>query len=272
MIDSQLAGRVALVTGANHGIGAAIAKALAEQGARVFATYLRAQHSDDPALPSEYYEVRMRDAGWLVDEINASGGTAAASERDLSDSATIPLLFDEIEVALGPVEIVVNNAAHWEGDSFLGVGRGEDTGLARQPMTAERHDAHFAVNSRAVALIIAEFARRHMRRGADWGRIVSITSAGRDGFPHEASYGASKAALESYTFTAAWELGRFGVTANVINPSAVDTGWISPELAERVRNRSPFAHVMMPEEIAEAVVFLASHQARFITGQTLAFR
>lgn len=146
------------------------------------------------------------------------------------------------------------------------------TGLRREGITAASHNAHFAVNSRATALLIAEFARRHLSREASWGRIVSITSAGRDGFPNEASYGASKAALESYTFTAAEELAPFGITANVVEPSGTDTGWISSELAARIRERSPFGHVLQPADVADAVLFFVSNQARFITGQRLALR
>jgi 3-oxoacyl-[acyl-carrier protein] reductase len=88
----------------------------------------------------------------------------------------------------------------------------------------------------------------------------------------EVSYGASKAALESYTTAAALELGRFGVTANVLCPPATDTGWINAAAAEQIRAEGPLYHIGQPEEVAELVVFLASHQARFVTGQRLVMR
>ena len=272
MIDPRLDGRVALVSGANHGIGSAIAKALAGQGAKVFVTYLRVYPREDPALPPDYYANRVGDAEMLLAQIAAEGGTAAAVEADLSDPATVPDLFERAEAQLGAVEILVNNAAFCEPGSFLGTGLVKHTGVQRSPVTPDGHDAHFSVNSRATALLIAEFARRHTQREARWGRIVSISSAGRDGFPNEASYGASKAALESYTFTAASELSRFGVTANVVEPSGTDSGWLSEELAEQIRKSSPFAHVLTPEDVAEAVLLLVSHQARFISGQRLMLR
>ena len=78
--------------------------------------------------------------------------------------------------------------------------------------------------------MIAEFARRHIARHGDWGRIVSLTSGGPDGFPSEVSYGAAKAALENFTMSAAWELGRFGITANVVYPPVTDTGWLTPQI------------------------------------------
>jgi 3-oxoacyl-[acyl-carrier protein] reductase len=268
MIDPHLEGRVALVTGANHGIGAAIAKALASQGAHVFVTYLRDTPRPYPAIPSMYYEAHARTADWLVAEIETAGGKVAAWECDLTQPEVIPQLFDRAESAFGPVEILINNADWGEPDSFLGEGT-SPTGEHQTPITAESHDGHFAVNSRAAALLIAEFARRHIARADDWGRIVSITSAGRDGHTGNASYGASKAALESYTFTAADELARFGVTANVVEPMGTDTGWINAELAEQIRENSPFSHMGVPDEVAEVVLFFASQQARFLTGQRL---
>jgi 3-oxoacyl-[acyl-carrier protein] reductase len=268
VIDSGISGRVALVTGANHGIGAAIAKVLASEGARVFLTYLRVPSRSDPAVPEAYNEARLRTADAVIYEIRALGGTAESWEADLTLPDTAPRLFARAEASLGPVEILINNADFCEADSFLGDGIGPNGQLAGG-VTAASHDAHFAVNSRAAALLIDEFAQRHRARGANWGRIVSITSAGRNGFTGEASYGASKAALESYTYTAAWELAEFGVTANIVEPMGTDTGWINDALAERIKAESPFGHVGRPEEVADAVLFFASQQARYLTGQRL---
>ncbi len=267
MIDLQLDGRIALVTGANCGIGGAIARLLAEQGVRVFATYLKQPPGDDPSRPIAFDQHRARSADRLVDEISAAGGIATSWRADLTDPEIIPTLFDQAEAAYGGVEILLNNAAYSDQDSFSR--SGDPFGRRQIHMDAASHDNHFAVNSRAVGLLIDEFARRHMARRADWGRIVSISSAGRHGFRGEVSYGASKAALESYTFSAAAELADVGVTANVVEPMATDTGWITDEMAEQIRSRSRLGHVGLPKEVADIVLFFCSHQARFLTLQRL---
>ena len=89
------------------------------------------------------------------------------------------------------------------------------------------------------------------------------------GFPEEVSYGAAKAALENYTKSAAFELRRYGITANIIYPPATDTGWITPVVAEAILGASPLNHIGQPDEVAEVAVFLASQQARFVTAQVI---
>jgi 3-oxoacyl-[acyl-carrier protein] reductase len=271
VIDPQLTGRVALITGANQGIGAATALALAGQGAAVFLTYLRldpAQHAGDAAYPAAYGELRNRSADEVVRQIRNAGGRADACEADLAEAETARQLFDRAEATFGPVEILVNNASSWLANTFLPAAQ-DRFGRALQPVDAATHDRQFAVDARAAALLIAEFARRHVGRGATWGRIIGLTSGGPQGFPQEVSYGAAKAALENYTMSAAWELGPYGVTANVVHPPATDTGWVTPEVERAVIAESPLRHVGTPEEVAEVIVFLASHQARCVTAQII---
>jgi 3-oxoacyl-[acyl-carrier protein] reductase len=283
MIDTGLHGKVALITGANHGIGAATAHALAAEGVAVFITYVRltpwgggatADH-DDPATPglSLYDARRAQNADQIVDAIRAQGGRVEALEADLVDPAAIPQLFDRIEAMFGPVEVLVNNAA-------MG-GEPKDTFVplldeapdrferAMATVTAASHDRHFAVNSRAVALLMAEYARRQVARGATWGRIINVSTDGATCFPEEVSYGASKAALESYSRSAAIELSRYGITVNIVSPGPIQTGWITPEMEASIIPSIPLGRIGQPEDVADVIVFLASEQARWLTGQRL---
>ena len=263
MKDSGLQGRVALVTGANHGIGAAIARALAGGGCPVFIHFLRIRPVDAPGATQ-----RMQDAMQVVNEIRSAGGRAESWEADLAVPASVPALFDRAEAAFGGVEIVVNNAAVSEHDTFDPRPDARDwAGRLTARLTAESHDRHFAVNTRAVALMMAEQARRHVDRGATWGRIINVSTDASASFPGEISYGASKYAMESYSRAAAWELGQFGITVNIVSPGPTDTGWITSEMVEGMRRATPLGRVGTPADIADVVVFLASEQARWITGQ-----
>jgi 3-oxoacyl-[acyl-carrier protein] reductase len=137
------------------------------------------------------------------------------------------------------------------------------------PLTAGTFERQFLVNVLAAALMMAEFAKRHLDRQASWGRIINISTDGAEGFPSEVSYGASKLALESYTRGAACELGRFGITVNVLALGPAQTGWIDAELERRLLPTIPLGPIGQPSDIADVVVFLASDQARWVTGQRI---
>jgi len=284
MIQTNLQGKVALITGANHGIGAATAQALAAEGVAIFINYLRMpplgtpqenQQGDTSAPGLALYNARRAmTAEQVLNAIRDQDGKAEALEADLADPATIPLLFDHVEATFGSVDIMINNADYCVGDTFvphelLGTTQLIPDGYAATSFTAQSHDPHFAVNSRATALMMAEFARRHVEQGKQWGRIINISSDGAPAFSHEISYGASKYAMESYSRAAAKELGQFGITVNIVSPGPIQTGYITPDLEQQVIADIPLGRVGRPDDVADVIVFLTSEQARWLTGQLL---
>lgn len=271
MIDPQLKEKVALITGANHGIGAATAKAIAKQGAKVFITYLRLGENYARDREIAYEQAQSSTADKAVKEIRESGGIAEAYEADLSDIKIIPELFDLVEKTIGPVEILVNNAAFCDPDTFDPETSVQEakTGLTTNTITAEKYERNFAINARATALMIEEFAKRHKARNATWGRIINTSTDWAEYFPTEISYGASRAAMESFSRSAAVELGKYGITVNIVAPGLIQTGWMSKEVVQNQASQSPLKRIGTPEDVADVIVFLASEQARWLTGQRL---
>jgi 3-oxoacyl-[acyl-carrier protein] reductase len=263
--------RVAIVTGGNHGIGAATAQVLAAHGARVLVSFLRLHDTEDAGIPHTYRSHRANDAQEIIESIRRNGGTAEAVEADLRDPSTPAALFDAAETTFGPVEILVNNATGWVADTFVSGAR-DRLGRNLRVLSAASADQVWQVDGRGSALMIAEFSRRHIARGAEWGRIIGLTSGGPLGFPEEVSYGAAKAALVNYAMSAALELAAYGVTSNVVYPPVTDTGWITPAVEEFVASSREHFHIAQPEEVAQIIAFLASDRARLITANVIQLR
>lgn len=274
MIDPQLDGKVALITGANHGIGAATARALAAQGAKVFITYyipesLYSQRELDKARKAGvggsvlYDAMQQNPPDEVIEAIRSSGGTVVAKEFDLGDSENIAKLFDQCENQLGPVDVLIINHTHCSLETF-------DPASVRDQIfltTAEGIDRHFTVNARACALMMRDYLERHIARKARSGRIITLTTTLRHA--RSISYAASKRAIVSYTLSAASEMAKYGVTANVVCPGATQTGYIPPESEEGLIARTPLGRLGQPEDVADVIVFLASEQGHWLTGQLI---
>jgi 3-oxoacyl-[acyl-carrier protein] reductase len=270
-VSDSSAHHVAIVTGANHGIGAAIARRLAASRISVLLTHLRIEDVPDEGVPEAYRMSRGAGAESVAAAIEEAGGSAVSIEADLVDEQAPRRLFDEAERHLGPVDILVNNASGWVPDTFKGLDQ-DSLGRGIQAVSASTFDRVVSVDARGAALMIAEFASRHRDRSGTWGRIVGLSSGGPDGFPEEVSYGAAKAALENLTMSAAWELADIGITANVVHPPVTDTGWVTPAVREAVERSTSLFHIASPDQVAGIVAFLCSEEAALVTGNVIRLR
>lgn len=279
MIDPRLEGRTVLITGANHGIGAATARAFARQGAKIFITYHRppSMRSDEELQrlcettvggPLLYEAMHQQSAVPLVSEIVSQGGFAVACEFNLGNAANIPLLFERCEAELGPVDVLVNNHTHCVLETFDPALVTEE-GFSVHLPTSECIDAHFAVNARAVALMMSEYFQRYLKRQGQSGRVINISTDAAHAHAANISYAASKHAIESYSRSAALEMGKYGITVNIVAPGPIQTGYLSPDQEAVIAADTPLRRVGRPEDVADVVVFLASQQAHWLTGQLL---
>ena len=247
--------RVALITGASRkvGIGAAIARELAQSAEGIFITYYRS-YDREAGMISDSREPEL-----LLAELRESGLRADGLELDLSDAEAPSYLFDQVEASIGSVTILVNNATYSVRDGI-------------DHLNADHLDRHYAVNLRATALLCAEFVRRYKRNWSPGlsGRIINLSSGqGLAAMPGELAYAATKAAIEGFSRSLSAEVARFGVTVNAVDPGPTDTGWIPPDLKEKWKAEAPMNRIGRPEDAARLIRFLASAEAKWITGQVI---
>lgn len=243
---AELAGKVSVVTGATRhaGLGAAIARELVEAGAAVFTTHFR--------------EYDKRQAwGIAPDEpesiLVALGEQAAGIELDLSSRSAAVDVFDQAGLRFGPVDILINNACHWEPGGIRHV-------------SAEQLDRHYAVNLRAAVLLCSEFVRR--RRSSVGGRIINVTSGqGHGPMPGELAYAVTKAGLDALTLSLAAELLTSGVTVNAVDPGPIDTGWMTADVRTSLASASPTGSLARPKDLASVVRLLCTDAAAGVTGR-----
>jgi 3-oxoacyl-[acyl-carrier protein] reductase len=243
-MSQRLKGKVAVVTGASKGIGAAIATHLAKEGAAVVVNYGSSNEG----------------AERVVAEITRGGGKAIAVQADLSKPADIQRLFAETKKAFERLDVLVNNAGRYD--------------LAPlEEVTPEHFHKQFDLN--VLGLILAsQEAVKHFGRGG--GSIVNISSVvATSGFPGASVYSATKGAVDAVTRALARELGPRKVRVNAINPGMVETeglhgaGLSSSDSRKQIEAQTPLGRIGQPQDIGPAAVFFASDDSAWITGETL---
>jgi 3-oxoacyl-[acyl-carrier protein] reductase len=243
-MSQKLAGKVAVVTGASKGIGASIAKHLAAEGAAVVVNYASSKEGAEK----------------VVAEIASAGGRAIAVKANVAKKADIDQLFAETKKAFGPIDVLVNNAGIFE---FLSIEEINEDHFRRQ----------FDLNVLGLILTTQE-ALKHFN--PDGGSIINTSSLVSSYTPAgSAVYSATKASVDAITKVFAKELGPRKIRVNAVNPGMVVTegaqagGFIDGEFRQQIEKQTPLGRIGQPQDIATAVVFFASADSAWISGETL---
>jgi 3-oxoacyl-(acyl-carrier-protein) reductase len=238
----ELQGKVCFITGGSRGIGRAIALAMADAGADVAFTYLRNQEKAEE----------------VVQTVREKGVRCKAYRDDAACSEETEQVVKQVTEEFGPISILVNNAGITRDKSFL-------------KMTKDMWDEVVHVNLDGLFNTTRAILPSMVETG--WGRILNLSSiVGQMGNFGQANYAATKGAIISFTETLARELARKNITVNAVAPGFIETDMVkdmSEAAVMQVKAQTPLGRLGKPEEIADAVVFLASPRASYITGQTL---